>query len=109
MEKRTATLGDALRNINQEIKFTYLGDDYDTLEILSDHDKPTKEAIESARVVAQKEIDDSYYQIQRLEKYPIEHDLLIALWEKVVEGRSESADALEVERQGVKTAHPKPK
>jgi len=76
MEKRTATLGDALRNINQEIKYTYLGDDYDTLEILSDHDKPTKEAIKSAKVKAQKKIDDTYYKVQRASDFdPIPEQL----------------------------------
>ena len=46
MEKRIATLGDSLLQINPEIKFTYLGDDYNTLQILSDHEKPTQEEIE---------------------------------------------------------------
>ena len=48
------------------------------------------------------------YQRDRVRKYPNTNDLIVALWEKVMEGRSESADALEVKRQEVKTAHPKP-
>ena len=68
----------------------------------------TKEQIQTKYdelVEADKKIQ---YQRDRIGKYPNEHDLLIALWEKVMEGRSESADALEVKRQEVKTANPKP-
>ena len=69
MDKKIADIGDAILQINPEIKFTYLGEDYDTLEILSDHEKPTEEAIESAKVKAQKKIDDTYYKVQRMEEY----------------------------------------
>lgn len=56
----------------------------------------------------QAEYDAQAYSRNRQENYPNEHDLIVALWEKVMEGRSESADALEVKRKEVKTAHPKP-
>ena len=56
----------------------------------------------------QSEYDAQAYSRNRQKNFPNEHDLLIALWEKVMEGRSESADALEVKRQEVKTANPKP-
>ena len=56
----------------------------------------------------QAEYDAQTYSRNRQQNYPNEHDLLIALWEKVMEGRGESADALEVKRQEVKTAYPKP-
>ena len=39
----------------------------------------------------------------------ITEEMMVALWEKVVESRSESADALEVKRQAVKKRFPKPK
>ena len=101
MEKRKASIGDALREINSDIKYTYLGDEYETLKILSDHEKPTKEAIESARVPAQKRIDDTYYQIQRKENYPPIVDQLdkiyhngIDEWKKVI--------------KAVKDTYPKP-
>ena len=54
------------------------------------------------------EYNSKKYQHDRLQKYPNTNDLIVALWEKVVEGRDESSDALEVKRQEVKTAHPKP-
>ena len=43
----------------------------------------------------------------RLRDYPAVNDLIIALWEKVVEDRPDTATALEVERQAVKAKFPK--
>ena len=37
-----------------------------------------------------------------------DHDLLVALWEKVMESDSTDADALQVKRSKVKTDNPKP-
>ena len=42
-----------------------------------------------------------------LEKGLTPEKLIIALWEKVVEGRSEEADKLQAERQKVKEKYPK--
>ena len=56
----------------------------------------------------QAEFDAQAYARNRQKDYPSTDDLIVALWEKVMEGRSESADALEVKRQQVKTANPKP-
>lgn len=39
--------------------------------------------------------------------YPPKDELIVALWEKVVEGRPESADALQIERLKVKENIPK--
>tara|TARA_A100001011_G_C13621266_1_gene560120 strand:- start:154 stop:468 length:315 start_codon:yes stop_codon:yes gene_type:complete len=103
MGKRTACIGDALYAINPEFKFTYDGDDYDTLKIISDHEKPTKEAIESAKVKAQKEIDDTYYKVQRIEEYPPIGDQLDALYHAGVFPK-EMADKL----KAVKDKYKKP-
>ena len=101
MEKRVADIGDALIEINPEIKFTFLGDNYDTLKILSDHEKPTKEAIDSAKVKAQQKIDDSYYKIQRAVAYPSIQDQLDMLYHQGIEG-------WKAEIKKVKDTHPKP-
>ena len=69
---------------------------------------PTEEQIQTKLAELQSAFDAQAYSRDRQKNYPNEHDLLIALWEKVMEGRSESADALEVKRQEVKTANPKP-
>ena len=104
MEKRVADIGDALLQINPEIKFTYLGDDYDTLQILSDHEKPTKEAIDSAKVEAQKKIDDSYYKIQRASQYPSIQEQLDMQYHDAVNGTTTWKDAV----AKVKADNPKP-
>ena len=69
---------------------------------------PTEEQIQTKLAELQSGFDAQSYSRNRKQNYPNEHDLLIALWEKVMEGRGESADALEVKRQEVKTANPKP-
>lgn len=43
----------------------------------------------------------------RKNEYPNTDELIIALWEKVVEGRSEVANELQAKRQAVKTTYPK--
>lgn len=41
-------------------------------------------------------------------EYPAREDMIVALWEKVVEGRSEKADALQARRLEIKEKYPKP-
>lgn len=48
------------------------------------------------------------YKENREKEYPSTDELVVALWEKVVEGRSDSSNALETKRQAVKIKHPKP-
>ena len=104
MDKKTADMGDAILEINPEIKFTYLDEDYDTLKILSDHEKPTKEAIESAKVKAQQKIDDTYYKIQRAVAYPsIQDQLDMQYWDQI-NGTTTWKDAI----AKVKADNPKP-
>ena len=104
MGKRLAGIGDALTEINPEIKYTYLAEDYETLQILSDHEKPTKEAIESAKVKAQQKIDDSYYKIQRASAYPSIQDQLDMQYWDAVNGTNKWQEAV----AKVKTDNPKP-
>ena len=49
----------------------------------------------------------TYQQLRRME-YPPESDLIVALWEKVIENRPESADILQAQRLAVKEKYPKP-
>ena len=51
--------------------------------------------------------DNRTYAEKRAAEYPSLSELNVALWEKVVESRPESADALEVKRQEIKTKYPK--
>ena len=48
------------------------------------------------------------YEDLRRAEYPPTDELIIALWEKVVEGRPESATILQAKREAVKIKFPKP-
>ena len=51
--------------------------------------------------------DNRTYAEKRAAEYPSLSELNVALWEKVIEARPESADALETKRQEIKTKYPK--
>jgi len=53
------------------------------------------------------EPDTSTYADKRKSEYPSINELVVALWEGVVEERMASVTALEILRQGVKTKYPK--
>ena len=97
---------EALAKLSPNAKWTMRGDDI-TWEDESQI-QPTEQELVTKTEELKAEYEAKSYARSRQQNFPNEHDLLIALWEKVVEGRSESADTLEVKRQEVKTAHPKP-
>jgi len=49
------------------------------------------------------------YSEQRLQKYPPINDLVVALWEMIVEGRSEGCDKIQALRSEIKSKYPKQK
>ena len=58
----------------------------------------------------QAELQDAYdndYARKRLEEYPSVDELVVALWEGVVEERMATVTKLEIKRQAVKAKHPK--
>jgi len=61
---------------------------------------------ETARLQA--EHDSQEYARNRAAEYPPLNDLIVALWEGVVEERMASIMELEEKRQAVKAKHPKP-
>jgi hypothetical protein len=69
--------------------------------------KPTTADIESAHAVWQAEHDAQEYARNRLEEYPSIDELVVALWEGVVEERMAAVTRLEGKRQAVKTKYPK--
>lgn len=50
----------------------------------------------------------STYEDLRRAEYPKTDELIVALWEQVIEGRPESAAILQAERESVKLKFPKP-
>jgi len=75
---------------------------YENLVIHGDQEKPTQEFLESELVKLQ-----SDYARNREAEYPSLNDLIVALWEGVVEERMASIMELEVQRQAVKEKYPK--
>ena len=80
---------------------------YDNIVIHGDKEKPTKEFLESELDRYQTEWDSQEYSRKRKEEYPPLNDLIVALWEDVVEERMESVVALEGKRQAIKQKYPK--
>jgi hypothetical protein len=56
----------------------------------------------------QAEHDAQEYARNRQAEYPSINDLIVALWENVVEERASAVVSLEAKRQAVKTKYPKP-
>jgi len=52
--------------------------------------------------------DIATYSEKRQVEYPSINDLIVALWENVVEERASAVISLEADRQAVKTKYPKP-
>ena len=72
------------------------------------HEKPTKEFLDSELARLQSEHDSQAYARNRQAEYPSINDLIVALWENVVEERASAVVSLEAARQAVKTKYPKP-
>jgi hypothetical protein len=69
--------------------------------------QPSVSAIETAHAEWQAEQDATQYQRDRQSEYPSIDELIVALWEGVVEERMASITVLEGLRQAVKTKYPK--
>jgi len=74
----------------------------------SDQPQPSVPEIEAAHAEWKSEHDAQEYARNRQAEYPSLDDLIVALWEGVVEERMASVTALEALRQAVKTKYPKP-
>jgi hypothetical protein len=81
---------------------------YANLIIHGDQEKPTQEFLESELARLQSEHDAQEYARNRQAEYPSINDLIVALWENVVEERASAVVSLEADRQAVKTKYPKP-
>ena len=69
--------------------------------------QPTEAEIETAHAEWQAEHDSQEYARNRQAEYPSIDELIVALWEGVVEERMASVTALEGLRQAVKDKYPK--
>jgi hypothetical protein len=69
--------------------------------------QPTESEIETAHNEWQAEYDAQEYARNREAEYPSLNELIVALWENVVEERAASVISLEATRQAIKAKHPK--
>jgi len=68
----------------------------------------TEEQIQVKQAELQTVYDSQDYARNRQEEYPSLNDLIVALWENVVEERAAAVISLEADRQAIKTKYPKP-
>jgi hypothetical protein len=80
-----------------------IGDGVQITKWLSANPQPTESEIETAHA----EWESEKYARDRKAEYPPIDELIVALWEGVVEERMASVTALEGLRQAVKTKYPK--
>ena len=99
------TLADALKSLVPGCQFVIRGG---VIEWRGPGDAPTQAAIDAelARLLAV--WDSLEYQRKRAEEYPTLDAVIVALWEQVIEGRPESAAAVQAARESVKQKYPKP-
>ena len=62
---------------------------------------------EEAKAIAEKEARDADHTWKRKAEYPSVDELIVALWEGVVEERMAAVTKLEIKRQAVKAKYPK--
>jgi len=68
--------------------------------------QPTQEELETAWTQIQDTYDNDHAR-KRKEEYPLIDELIVALWEGVVEERMAAVTKLEAKRQAVKLKYPK--
>ncbi len=69
--------------------------------------QPTQSEIDAEVSRLQAEYDSQAYARSREAEYPPLNDLIVALWENVVEERAASVVSLEAKRQAIKKKYPK--
>jgi hypothetical protein len=100
------TITDAIRSLATGASYTIVDDQINWFS--PDITQPTQAEIDAEILRLQAEQDATQYQRDRQAEYPSIDELIVALWEGVVEERMASVTALEGLRQAVKTKYPKP-
>ena len=84
------------------------GDGVYIAEWNSDQAQPSVDDIEAAHAEWQSEQDSTQYQRDRKAEYPSMDEIVVALWEAVIEERMASSIDLQGKRTAVKDKYPKP-
>lgn len=69
--------------------------------------QPTEQELLDQAPALQQQYDDMQADIARRAEYPKEHELIVALWESVVENDSTALNDLQQKRLAVKAKYPK--
>ena len=97
----------AIRAINPNAKVSVNADDLDQITWHDGTAEISKADIQAKMAELQTEYDAQDYARNRQAEYPSINDLIVALWENVIEERAASVIELEAKRQDVKTKYPK--
>ena len=95
----------ALHSLCPGAEWSLRGDELIWLD--SKQTEPTQAEIDAEISRLQAEYDAQAYARNRQSEYPSINDLIVALWENVVEERAASVISLEAARQAIKTKYPK--
>ena len=96
------TKAEAIKKINPDAEFAIRGGNVEfVIPEISAAD------IEAKRSELQTAYDSQEYARNRQAEYPSINELIVALWENVIEERAASVIELEAKRQDVKTKYPK--
>ena len=95
----------ALASLRPGARWSMLGD---VITWNDETQQPTEEEINAEILRLQAEHDAQEYARDRQAEYPSIDELVVALWENVIEERAASVIELEGLRQAVKTKYPKP-
>jgi len=106
MINRMINNDDAISSLRPDSEWVRRGEELEWLD--TTQTQPTDAEITAEITRLQAEYDATQYQRDRQTEYPSINDLIVALWENVVEERASAVVSLEAKRQAVKTKYPKP-
>ena len=99
----------AIVALDPSATISVVGEDYDQIT-WGEHGNPldiTIDQIKEKQVELKAEYDAQEYARNRQAEYPSINELIVALWENVVEERAASVISLEATRQEIKAKYPK--
>jgi hypothetical protein len=97
---------DALHSLRPGAEWALRGDELIWLD--SKQAQPTQSEIDAEVARLQSEYDAIQYQRDRQAEYPSMDEIVVALWEAVIEERMASSIDLQSKRTAVKDKYPKP-
>jgi hypothetical protein len=98
-------IGEALHSLRPGSEWVVRGNDIEWLDKLQT--QPSQSEIDEEIERLQAKYDSQEYARSRKKEYPSLNELIVALWENVVEERAASVIELEAKRQEIKAKYPK--